>query len=184
MLTLDEVDERRVEQVRPPDILRLPQGERRGRSLAVGDIDGDGKNDVVVTDPANAQFLVYRQSGRVGTERRPELSRPARRQDRPPGRPRRDGKGEVYVLSEQEKQIGRSRSRTAGSAFPTPLPISGEPVAMDLADLDGDKVARDRLHRPDQGRAAPRRFELRASAREKSGDIRRRSAGAQRDGAV
>jgi len=46
----------------------LPPGNDRGRSLAVGDLDGDSKVDVVVTDPANAQFLVYRQSAtRSGT---------------------------------------------------------------------------------------------------------------------
>ena len=37
----------------------LPPGNERGRSLALGDLDGDGKADVVVTDPANAQFLVF-----------------------------------------------------------------------------------------------------------------------------
>ena len=51
-----------------------------------------------------------------------------------------DGKDEVYVLSEQEKQIGRSVFDKGRLSFPTPLPITGEPVAMDVADLDGDKT--------------------------------------------
>ena len=48
-------------------------------------------------------------------------------------------KAEVIVLSEQEKQIGRSVLADGRLSFPTPLPLSGEPVAMDVADLDGDE---------------------------------------------
>ena len=51
-----------------------------------------------------------------------------------------DRKDEVYVLSDQEKQIGQSEFARGRLSFPTPLPITGEPVAMDLADLDGDKT--------------------------------------------
>jgi hypothetical protein len=117
----------------------LPPGNERGRSLAVGDLDGDGKTDVVVTDPANAQFLVYRQTGRSGLgacETFPGLvgGKTVRLADLDG-----DGKAEVVVLSEQEKQVGRSTFADGRLSFPSPLPISGEPVALDVADLDGDK---------------------------------------------
>jgi len=52
-----------------------------------------------------------------------------------------DKKADVVVLSEQEKQIGRSTFDDGRLSFPSPLPTSGEPVAMDVADLDGDKKA-------------------------------------------
>lgn len=39
---------------------------REQRAIAIGDIDGDKRNDVVVTDPENAQVLVYRQTGPDG----------------------------------------------------------------------------------------------------------------------
>ena len=118
----------------------LPPGNERGRSLALGDLDGDGKADVVVTDPADAQFLVYRQSGRSGlgtSQSFPGLvgGKTVRLADLDG-----DGKCETIVLSEQEKQIGLSRFENGRLSFPTPLPISGEPVALDVADLDGDKV--------------------------------------------
>jgi hypothetical protein len=145
----------------------LPPGSERGRSLALGDLDGDKKTDVVVTDPANARFLVYRQGqGGLGTSQSfPGLleGRTVRMADLDG-----DGKAEVYVLSEQEKQIGRSVLADGRLTFPTPLPLSGEPVAMDLADLDGDKtpevayVARTRSKGSDV-------YALRALAREKSG---------------
>ena len=39
---------------------------REQRAIAIGDIDGDQKSDVIVTDPANAQVLVYRQKNGDG----------------------------------------------------------------------------------------------------------------------
>ena len=37
-----------------------------GRKITVADIDGDGWNDTVVTDPQNAQLFLYRQKGTMG----------------------------------------------------------------------------------------------------------------------
>ena len=50
----------------PTRLVRFGIGESsgsRGRALAIGDIDGDKRNDVVVTDPETAQVLVFRQNG-------------------------------------------------------------------------------------------------------------------------
>ena len=117
----------------------LPQGSDRGRSLAVGDLDGDKRKDVVVSDPANAQVWLYRQGGRSGLSA--GLSFPGLLGGRIVHLADldHDGKDEVYVLSEQEKQIGRSTMENGRITFPSPLPITGEPLAMDLGDLDGDK---------------------------------------------
>jgi hypothetical protein len=140
VLTLDEADK---EQSKAGRLIfyPLPPGNERGRSLALGDIDGDGKADVVVTDPADAQFLVYRQSDRSGlgsSQSFPGLvgGKTVRLADLDG-----DRKCETIVLSEQEKQVGLSRFENGRLSFPTPLPISGDPVALDVADLDGDKVA-------------------------------------------
>jgi hypothetical protein len=148
----------------------LPQGNERGRSLAVGDLDGDGKKDVVVTDPSNAQVWAYLQSGRSGLgagQTFPSLvgARTVHLADLDG-----DRKDEVYVLSEQEKQIGRSDFAKGRLSFPTPLTITGEPVAMDLVDLDGDKTPEILyVARTKPGADA---FELRALARDKSGSFR------------
>ena len=52
--------------VLPKRLVQYGIGESTGRerrAVAVGDIDGDGRNDVVITDPEKAQVLVYRQNG-------------------------------------------------------------------------------------------------------------------------
>jgi FG-GAP-like repeat len=168
VLTLDDADQEDQSKAGRLIFYPLPPGNERGRSLALGDLDGDGKVDVVVTDPANAQFLVYRQSGRDGlgaSQSFPGLvgGKTVKLADLD-----RDGKCETIVLSEQEKQIGLSRYENGRLTFPTPLPLSGEPVALDVADLDGDKdpeilyVSRSRP-------GGTETYTLRALKREKAG---------------
>ncbi|WP_435008452.1 FG-GAP repeat domain-containing protein [Tundrisphaera lichenicola] len=148
----------------------LPPGSEQGRSLDLGDLDGDGLADVVATDPARAQFVVHLQSGKAGlgeSKTFPGLvgGGPIKLGDLDG-----DGKAEVYVVSEKEKQLGRSVLQDGRLTFPAPLPTSGDPVALSVADLDGDKtpeilyVTRDRA----EGSTSDL-FTLRALARDKSG---------------
>jgi hypothetical protein len=155
----------------------LPQAGDRGRSLAVGDLDGDKHKDVMVTDPANAQIWLYRQNARSGLnagQAYPGLlgGRTVRLADLD-----RDGKDEVYVLSEQEKQIGRSRLENGRVSFPSPLPIIGEPVAMDLTDLDGDQACEVLYIVKAKTPSGSDGFALRALKRDPSGDFRAYSWG-------
>ncbi|MDR3638454.1 MAG: VCBS repeat-containing protein [Isosphaeraceae bacterium] len=168
VFTLDEADEDEGGKRGRLIFYPLPHGGERGRSLDVGDLDGDGRVDVVVTDPANAQFLVYRQGAKSGLgagQNFPGLvgGKTVKLADLDG-----DRKDEVYVLSEQEKQIGRSLLQGGRLSFPTPLPVSGEPVALDVGDLDGDKVP-EVLYVSRTRANGAEAFSLRAVKREKSG---------------
>ena len=66
VLTLDQSADDEANKRGRLAFFALPQGSERGRSLAVGDLDGDHRKDVIVTDPANAQVWVYLQTGRSG----------------------------------------------------------------------------------------------------------------------
>ena len=48
------------------------------------------------------------------------------------------GKDAVVALSVKEKTIGISRWAEGRLTFPASLTLIGEPVAMDVADVDGD----------------------------------------------
>ncbi len=174
VFTLDEGDDEDSARGRLSFYPLPPAGNGPDRSLDVGDLDGDGKVEVVATDPSRARFLTYRRSGQFG------LGAATADPGLAGGGPIRladvdgDGKAEVYVLSEKEKQIGRSVAADGRLSFPTPLPTTGDPVALEVADLDGDKapeviyVTRDR-----SGGSTADLFTLRALAREKSGGFAR-----------
>jgi len=111
----------------------------KDRSLALGDVNGDKRIDVVVTEPGSAQVAVYLQDeggGLGGRKLFPSLSSSdAVRVADLDG----DGRGEVLVLSSAEKALGVSRWDAEGRLpFPTLLEIKGVPKAFDVGDLDGD----------------------------------------------
>ncbi len=76
-----------------------------------------------------------------------------------------DHEDEVFVLSEQEKQIGQCEFARGRLSFPTPLPIVGEPVAMALSDLDGNTTPE--LLYMSRTKPGADTFELRALVRDK-----------------
>ena len=123
-------------------VFPLPGGVKtKDRELAVADVDGDRRPDVVVSDPAGAQILLFTQRPKTGLG--PPRAFPAlvgvrtvRAADTDG-----DGKAEVVVLSSEEKMIGLSRFAKGRLSFPAAVPIEGTPHAMDLADLDGDRRA-------------------------------------------
>ncbi len=153
----------------------LSQGGERGRALAVGDLDGDKKKDVIVTDPSNAQVWVYRQTGKTGLNTGQSFPGLLGGKAVVLADLDKDGRDEAYVLSEQEKQIGRSQFENDRLSFPTSLPIKGEPVAMSLAVLDGSSTPA--IVYAARTKPGADSFELRAIRRGDSGEFAARNFG-------
>ena len=114
------------------------QGSGKDRDLAVGDFDGDGLSDVVVTDPDASRVLLFKQGKGYGLDMGtpfPSLtgSDQLRAADLDG-----DGKADLVVHSGSEKTIGVSRYDDGRLTFPQSIPMESDASVMELADLDGD----------------------------------------------
>jgi len=118
--------------------LAAGQGSEK-RDLVVGDFDGDKLADVVISDPGAAELILYRQIPGVG------LAEPARfpcladTDALSAADIDGDGKTELGVLSIKEKTIGISKFESGRLTFPKAVDLTGEPLAMELSDIDNDK---------------------------------------------
>lgn len=117
------------------------QGSGKDRDLDVGDIDGDGLLDVVVTDPDHAQMLVFRQErgrGLAQPQTFPGLlgANQVRVVDLDG-----DKRAEVVVLSNKEKVLAVSRFANGRLTFPQAVrvPAGTEPLCFDVSDMNGDR---------------------------------------------
>lgn len=131
----------------PSRLVQYGIGEGSGRekrALAIGDIDGDQRNDVVITDPESAQVLVYRQNGTNGlatAEAYPGLlgATGVAIADMDG-----DGHAEVILMSDKEAAVAVSRFRDGRLVFPEVVskPLEGcEYAAMTVVQRKEGAVA-------------------------------------------
>lgn len=144
------------------------------RDLDVGDLDGDGLVDVVVSDPDGAQLIVYRQhrhSGLdLGTAYASFLGVEQLRLRDLTG----DGRAEVVVLSPKEKTIGICVLDADGDrlTFPKTLPIDDEVLAFEIADLNSDSIPEIVYLARDKGAGRSGKFLLKALTYPPRGETR------------
>jgi hypothetical protein len=108
------------------------------RDLVLGDFDGDGLTDVAISDPGAAELILYKQTAGLGLAEPVRFPAFADITSLSAGDIDDDGKTELGVLSLKEKVIGISEFEDDRLSFPKPIDLKGEPVAMELADIDGD----------------------------------------------
>ncbi len=124
-----------------PRLLRtsLPRREERAvRTYGIGDLDGDGTDDMAVADTAGAGLELF-----LGTRGRPTVRRieaPTFVGARDPRVCDVDGdkRNELVLVSGPERMLGVARLAEGALGFPAGLPLDAEPVALDTADCDGD----------------------------------------------
>ena len=93
----------------------------QNRAMAVGDIDGDNLTDVVITDPENAQVLVFRQNGIDGLGAAEVFPGLLGATDACTVDVDRDGRAEVVLMSEIENVVALSRFENGRLTFPKPV---------------------------------------------------------------
>jgi hypothetical protein len=112
--------------------------ESTKRDLVVGDCDGDGLADVAISDPGAAELILYKQKPELGLAEPVKFPAFADIESLSATDIDSNGKVELAVLSVKEKIIGTAEFEDDRLSFPQPVETIGEPVAMDLADIDHD----------------------------------------------
>jgi len=108
------------------------------RDLCIGDFDGDKLSDIMISDSAAAELILYKQTKGIGLSspvRFPAFSDIKRLSA---ANIDGDGKDEIGVLSVKEKVIGKAEYEEGRLSFPEPIGISGEPLAMEFKDIDNN----------------------------------------------
>jgi len=111
------------------------------RDLITGDFDGDKLTDIVISDPGAAEIIWYKQAAGVGLAEPARFPSLAEADSLSAADIDGDGKTELGVLSIKEKTIGISKFDAGRLTFPKAVDLTGEPLAMELNDIDGDKSA-------------------------------------------
>jgi len=124
------------------DIERLP--------LAIGDVNGDQRLDVVSANVDAAQLVLLRQVSDLGLTRPQSFGGQIKMLDLRCHDANADGTDEIYVLSAEEGTVARSTFHENRMVFPEALPTSGKPYALDVGRLTTESepvlayVSRDR----------------------------------------
>lgn len=125
-------------------------GASKSRSVAIADLNDDGRLDMIATDFKGNSISLHMQEEGVGLT--PGRRQPTLKNPKSVAVGSWDGKGapEVFVLSEDEKTVGVSAfdAATGALAFPSPLALAtpgSTPLAMGFADLGRAGAARPTL---------------------------------------
>ncbi len=97
---------------------------------AMGDLDGNGRKDIVAADPGRSQFLVYLQSD-DGVLSEPEpFPGPNDVRSLAAADMDDDGRSELFLVSRGEELLGVSRWGSSGRmSYPESIPMDGKPLA-------------------------------------------------------
>ncbi len=138
--------------------------------LALGDLDGDHLQEVVVANPERASVVVFHQRAKsgldIGTDFPSFLGATQIRIADVDG----DAKAEVIVLSPKENTLGISRFGEGKLSFPESLPIEGNVKAFDVIDLDNDGAVEIIAVVEGGGRGAEKKTSLAIGKRDPAGN--------------
>jgi FG-GAP-like repeat len=117
-------------------VLPLNKSDRTRRGMLWADVNGDGLPDLLVAEPESGQISIYLQKPDGTLDAPKEFSTLTGVSDIAVGDWNGDGKPSIFLLSEDERQIGVTQLDEKGRLpFPTLIPLDGKPLAMAVGRL-------------------------------------------------
>ena len=113
-------------------------GSGNNRDLAVGDFNGDGLSDLVVTDPDASRVLLFTQRKGQGLDMGIPFSSFTGTDQIRAADLDGDGMADLVVHSNAEKTLGVSQFADDRLTFPQSIPTEADASLIELVDLDGD----------------------------------------------
>ena len=110
-----------------------PGTANRDRAAVAGDFDGDGRTDLLVNDPEQAQLLLYRQNGVDGLGAVEEYPGLVGVTDLAAGDLNQDGRLEAVLISSREGVV--ARTEFVGGRLTFPEVLLKKPEGWELATL-------------------------------------------------
>jgi hypothetical protein len=117
-------------------VLPLNKSDRTRRGMLWADVNGDGLADLLVAEPESGQISIYLQKPDGTLDVPKEFSTLTGVSDIAVGDWNGDGKPSIFLLSDDERQIGVTQLDEKGRLpFPTLIPLDGKPLAMAVGKL-------------------------------------------------
>jgi FG-GAP-like repeat len=117
-------------------VLPLNKSERTRRAMLWADVNGDGLPDLLVAEPESGQISIYLQKPDGTLDAPKEFSTLTGVSDIAVGDWNGDGKPSIFLLSDDERQVGVTQLDEKGRLpFPTLIPLEGKPLAMAVGRL-------------------------------------------------
>jgi len=113
-------------------------GSGNNRDLAVGDFNGDGLSDLVVTDPDASRVLLFTQRKGQGLDMGIPFSSFTGTDQIRAADLDGDGTSDLVVHSNAEKTLGVSQFVDERLTFPQSIPTEADASLIELVDLDAD----------------------------------------------
>lgn len=136
-----------------PRVFSPRPGSKTALSYVVADLNGDGADDVAVSDPDGAQVYVYlrqREGGFTNAQKYPVFS-DAR--SIAVGNWGEGGRAALFVASPKEQALGVATFNKEGRlSYPQTIAITGRPLAIAAGDLAGDGHSRLVVLREEKGK--------------------------------
>ncbi len=117
-------------------VLPLNKSERVRRGMLWADVNSDGLPDLLVAEPESGQISIYLQKPDGTLDAPRKFSTLTGVSDLAVGDWNGDGKPSIFLLSDDERQIGVTQLDEKGRLpFPTLIPLEGKPLAMAVGRL-------------------------------------------------